>query len=91
MVAWDKIVLVSAIGLGVYVVGQFIVFRQIEAVDYWEVRGYINGLIRGSGDRDTAISNLTYWRDWWKGKAWWNWPVDHFFDYGMSRIDELYP
>ena len=87
---WNKIILVSAIGLGAYVVGQLIVFRQIEGVDYWEVRGYINGLVRGSGDYNTAVSNLNYWRDWWTGKAWWNWPVSHFYNYGLQRADELY-
>jgi len=87
---WNKIVLVSAIGLGAYVVGQLIVFRQIEGIDYWEVRGYINGLVRGSGNRDAALVNLTQWRDFWMGQAWWGGLVDHFYNYGLERIDALY-
>jgi len=87
---WNKIVLVSAIGLGAYVVGQFVVFRQIEAVDYWQAKGYIDGLVRGSGDYSNAITNLNQWKDWWMGRAWLKWIVEHFYNYGLTRASELY-
>ena len=87
---WDKIILASAIGFGAYVVGNFIIFRQIEAFDYWEAKGYINGLMRGSGDYTTAIANLNQWRDWWMERAWWGGLVDHFYNYGLRRAEELF-
>lgn len=90
MTIWNKIIFASAIGFGAYVIGNLIIFRQLEGVDYWEVRGYINGLVRGSGNRDTAISNLNNWRDYWYERAWWKGLVDHFYNHGMSRIEQLY-
>ncbi len=90
MTFWDNFVLASAIGLGVYVVGQLIVFRQIEAVDYWEARGYINGLIRGSGDYSTAVANLDSWRAWWMERAWWKGLVENLYNYGLKRATEFY-
>jgi len=87
---WNKIVLASAIGLGAYVVGQLVVFRQVEAVDYWEAKGYINGLVRGSGDYSTAVTNLAQWRDWWVERVWWKGIVEHFYNYGLQRANELY-
>ena len=90
MTVWNKIIFASAIGLGIYVVGQLIVFRQIEAFDYWEARGYINGLVRGSGDYSTAITNLNYWKDWWLGQAWWKGLVENLYNYGLQRASEMY-
>ncbi len=79
-----------AIGLGVYVVGQLIVFRQIEAVDYWEARGYINGLVRGSGDYNTAIANLDSWSAWWIERALCKDLVETLYNYGLQRASEIY-
>ena len=87
---WQGIILGTAIAGTVYVVGQLIVFRQIEGMDYWEVRGYINGLVRGSGNYTTAVANMNYWRDWYSGRAWWGGLVEHFYNYGLQRADEMY-
>ena len=86
----DKLILTAAIGFGAYVVGQMIIFRQIEAISYWEVKGYINGLTRGAGSSEEAYRQLNAWYDYWEPKVWWKGLLDHFYSYGEKRINILY-
>ena len=88
----NTITKVAAIGLGAYVFGQILLFKpSIDAWDYWEARGYVNGLIRGAGSRDAALTQLTAWRDYWKAqRSWAGGIIDHFYNYGLQGIEYLY-
>ncbi len=78
------------IGAGAVIVGQLIVFNQLDAYSYLHVRGYIDGLMRASGDGATAQAELDAWRSYWIDKVWWKGLVDHFYNYGLNRIGVLY-
>lgn len=90
MAILQKLALTVGIMSATYVIGSAIIFRQIEAIDYWEVIGYLNGLMRGSGNYATAIANLNNWRNYWLARAWWKGLVNHFYNHGLQRIHILY-
>ncbi len=78
------------IGAGAVVVGQLIVFNQLDAYSYLHVRGYIDGLMRAAGSELEAQAELDAWRSYWINKVWWKGLVDHFYKYGEGRINALY-
>lgn len=78
------------IGAGAVVVGQLIVFNQLDAYSYLHVRGYIDGLMRGAGSKEEAQAELDAWRSYWIDKVWWKGLVEHFYNYGLNRIRVLY-
>lgn len=88
----NTIAKVSAIALGAYVFGQILLFKpSIDAWDYWEARGYINGGVRAAQSRDNALLFLNNWRDYWKSqRPWADFIINHFYNYGLQRIDWLY-
>ena len=88
----NTIAKVSAIALGAYVFGQILLFKpSIDAWNYWEGKGYINGLVRGAGSRDAALTQLTAWRDYWTAqRGWASAIINHFYNYGLQRVDGLY-
>jgi len=86
---WWKI---ATVGLGAYVFGQLLVFKlSVDAIDYWEARGYLNGLMRASGSKEMATANLNQWRDFWLAQSGWaSLIINSLYGYGQKRILELY-
>ena len=88
---WKTVIAAIGTGFGVYVIGSFILFKQLDANDYFEVIGYINGLVRGAGSEERAIELLNNWRDYWlRVRPYLGFLIDHFYNYGLSRIQEEY-
>jgi len=88
---WNTVAWVGFIGLGTYVFGQAILFKwQLGAVDYWDVRGYINGIVKGAGNYIYAVTALKDWRDYWLSKGSLYTLVNHFYNYGLKRAQILY-
>jgi len=83
---------IATIGLGTYVFGQLLLFKtSVDAMDYWDVRGYLNGLVRGSGSREVASGNLNAWRNYWLQQSGWAKPIiDSLYSYGAGRINAMY-
>ena len=88
---WDTFAWVGFGGLSLYVFGQLILFKQIDAVSYWEARGYINGLVRGSGSYENAIANLDQWKDYWLAqKSWMSFVINNLYNHGVKLVGEIY-
>jgi len=85
---WIKI---AAAIFGGYVIGNFIIFRQLDATDYWEVIGYIHGLVRGAGSKEKALQNLVEWRNYWMAeRPYLSWLIEHFYQHGLYAVDVIY-
>ncbi|RLG13544.1 hypothetical protein DRN69_05445 [Candidatus Pacearchaeota archaeon] len=86
-----KEILFAVGGALTYVLINYIIFSQIEGADYFEVKGYINGLIRGAGSKEKAKELLDEWYNFWVNRKPFMKPVlDHFYNYGLKRIEALY-
>ena len=88
----NQIAKITAVGLGAYIFGQILLFKpSVDAWSYWEAQGYINGLVRGAGSSDNALNQLNAWRDYWIAqRGWASSIINHFYNYGLQRIDFLY-
>lgn len=87
----EKIAIGGVIGLGAYILGQYAVFRAIDAVDYWDARGYVNGLVKGAGNSTAAMSALTAWKNYWiQRKSYMAFVINPLYNYGLQRIKEIY-
>lgn len=88
---WDTVAWAGFIGLGTYVLGGAVFFKwQLEAYSYLDVKGYINGIVREAGDYAKAVATLDKWKNYWYGQGSWKWLVDHFYNYGLDRVQILY-
>jgi hypothetical protein len=87
-----KLTKVAAIGFGSYVIGNLLLFKlSLDGMSYWEVRGYITGIVRGAGDYNQALDQLNAWRNYWLSESpWAGTLIDHFYDYGTSKALEMY-
>jgi len=88
---WKDLVIITGMGFGAYVVGSYLIFRELEARSYFELIGYINGLIRGAGSKSEAIMKLADWTDYWLNRKPYLRPIIlSIWNYGLSRIWEEY-
>jgi len=86
-----KLAKVVAIVGGAYIIGNYILFSFYKATDYWEVIGYINGMVIGAGSASAASDKLTEWGNAYRAAL----PeldflTFHFLDHGTKRIAEVY-
>lgn len=91
-ITWCGIAKAAALGFGTYVVGQYILFRSLDAKGYFEVESYLHGLVRGSGDSTTATQNLNNWYNYWlTHKGFFpQFLLDNLYDHGIWAIEEMY-
>lgn len=87
-----KLTKIAAIGFGSYVIGNLLLFKlSLDGMSYWEVRGYINGLVRGAGDYNQALDQLNAWRNYWITESpWAGTLIDHFYNYGNKKAVRMY-
>lgn len=64
--------------------------NKIDSRNKEEIEGYLNGLVRGSGSREAAQTNLDQWRTWWLGQKADQELISYWYNYGMKRIGALY-
>lgn len=88
---WCTFSKICAIVFGGYVILNYLASFRLEAVSLWELKGYIDGLVRASGNAATAVDNLDYWRNYWTERApGMEFIIDPLYNYGLERAAELY-
>jgi len=87
-----EIITTVGLGAGGWIVLNFITFYpSVEAVDYFEVTGYLNGLVRAAGNKAAALQKLDEWWLYHVDRApWAGVIIKHFYNYGVNRAKALY-
>lgn len=87
-----KSIEVAVIGVGGYVaLNALIFYPSVGGVDYFEVTGYLNGLVRGAGSKEAAQAKLSEWVSYWTDKnPWAGFIINYFKGYAEKRITAIY-
>jgi len=88
---WCTFAKITSVIFGGYVILNLLLSFRLGAVSIWQLKGYIDGLVRSSGDAITAESNLSWWKDYWTIRA----PemqflIDALYNYGLQQTSEVY-
>ena len=87
----------ALVGLGGYLAYEYLRengirdMNSLDARNEWDMRGYLNGLMRGAGSQQSAENQLNLWYSYWKDLR----PelietLNTWYDYGLMRIKVLY-